>query len=360
MRIMIDIDGTITELKKEGQTYATVRINPGAADKIRTLKSAGHTIVLQTARHMKTCGGDQGKVVAKVGKDTLDWFSEQDIPYDEIYFGKPYADVYLDDLAHTFTGWDSITPSDFDDTKINIVIPMGGLGSRFANAGFTDPKPLIISRGKTLIEWAVASLDFLIGKPNVQLIFVISEAHEDTYGMTAKLRSLFGDNIEVVIEQPPLRGQATGCLPASALINNYNQLIIYNCDTYTTGNEEIFELVERERPDGILACFEATDPRYSYARLDEYGYVDMTKEKEVISHHASTGLYYFRRGSDFVRSVETMVKRADTAKGEYYIAPCYNELLKAGKKIKIYTVKENWVLGTPEELAYFEANYPTL
>lgn len=357
MRIMIDIDGTITELKKDGQTYATVRMNPGAAEKIRALKAAGHTIILQTARHMKTCGGDQGKVVAKVGKITLDWFEKQEIPYDEIYFGKPYADVYLDDLAHTFTGWDNIHADDFDDTKINILIPMGGLGSRFAKAGFTDPKPLIISHGKTLIEWAVASFDSLIKKPNVRLIFVISTEHEETYQMTEKLHTLFGTNIDVVIEQPPLRGQATGCLAASALINNYNQLIIYNCDTFTTGNEKILELVERERPDGILACFTATDPRYSYARLDEFGYVDMTKEKEAISNHASTGLYYFRRGSDFVRAVEIMVERGEKSKGEYYVAPCYNELLKSGKKVLIYDVKENWVLGTPEELAIFETTY---
>lgn len=356
---MIDIDGTITELKKAGQTYATVRINRDAAEKIKALKAAGHTIILQTARHMKTCGGNEGQVIAKIGKTTLDWLETHEIPYDEIHFGKPYADVYLDDLAHPFVGWDSINADDFDDTKINIVIPMGGLGSRFANAGFTTPKPLIESHGKTLIEWSVASLDFLVGKPYVRLIFVISAAHEEQYQMTEKLHGLFGPDIHVLIEQPPLRGQATGCLVASPLINNYNQLIIYNCDTYTTGNEKLIELIEAERPDGVLACFPATDPRYSFARLDEYGYVDMTKEKEAISNHASTGLYYFRRGSDFVRAVETMITRKETAKGEYYVAPCYNELLKSGKKIKIYDVKDNWVLGTPEELASFEKNYPT-
>ncbi len=357
MRIMIDIDGTITELKKNGQSYATVRMNAGAAEKIKELKAAGHYIILQTARHMKTCGGDQGQVVAKVGKPTMDWLSLQEIPYDEIYFGKPYADVYLDDLAETFTSWENVSADYYDDQKINIVIPMGGLGSRFAQAGFTDPKPLIVAHGKTLIEWAVASFDFLIGKPNVRLIFVISEEHETNYQMTAKLKELFGEKIEVVIEYPPRMGQAAGCLPASHLINNFNQLIIYNCDTYTTGNEQIFELVEQERPDGILACFDANEPRYSYAALDEFGYVKETKEKEVISNHASTGLYYFRRGRDFVGAVKQMMTRGEKSKGEYYVAPCYNELLKSGKKIKIYNVKDNWVLGTPEELELFNKNY---
>ena len=357
MRIVIDIDGTISQLKRDGQTYADVQLNPGAAEKIRALKAAGHTIILQTARHMKTCHGDQGQVVAKVGKTTLDWLAAQNIPYDEIYFGKPYGDVYLDDLAKKFVGWDEVAADDYDDEILNILIPMGGLGSRFAKAGYTTPKPLIEAHGQTLIEWSVASFEFLKTRGKTRLIFVISEAHEHDYQMTARLQALFGEKIDVVIEHPPLQGQATGCLKASSLIDNHNQLIIYNCDTYTTGNNALLELIAKERPDGALACFDATDPRYSYARLDEHGYVDATKEKEVISNHASTGLYYFRRGSDFVSAVKKMMHRGETSKGEYYVAPCYNELIASGKKIKIYTVKENWVLGTPEELTYFNDHF---
>jgi capsule biosynthesis phosphatase len=360
MRIIIDIDGTITELKKHGQTYATVRINPGAAEHIRALKAAGHTIILQTARHMKTCGGDQGQVVAKVGKPTLDWLAEQEIPYDEIYFGKPYGDVYIDDLALPFMSWDSITPASLDDTKINLLIPMAGAGSRFVKAGYTDPKPLIMSHGKTLIEWAVASFDSFRARHDVHLIFVILDEHNQAFGLGDKLRDLFGADITVLSIPTVTSGQAATCLVAKPLINNFNQLIIYNCDTYTTGNEAMLDLIEAERPDGILACFDATDPRYSYARVDDLGYVDLTTEKDPVSNHASTGLYYFRRGQDFVRASEAMIESGETAKGEHYVAPCYNNLLKAGKKVKIYTVKDNWVLGTPDELDYFNANYKPL
>jgi capsule biosynthesis phosphatase len=360
MRIIIDIDGTITELKKTGQTYTSVRINPGAADKIRSLKAAGHTIILQTARHMKTCGGDQGQVVAKIGKPTLDWLTEQEIPYDEIYFGKPYGDVYIDDLALPFTNWDQITPDSLDDTKINIVIPMAGAGSRFIKAGFTEPKPLIKSHGKTLIEWAVASFDTLRARRNAHLIFVILEEHNQSFKLGDKLRVLFGTDITVISIGAVTSGQATTCLAAKQLINNFNQLIIYNCDTYTTGNEALLDVIEAKRPDGVLACFDATDPRYSFARVDKLGYVDLTTEKNPVSSHASTGLYYFRRGQDFIRAAEAMMHSGETAKGEYYVAPCYNELLKAGKKIKIYNVKDNWVLGTPDELEYFNTNYSPL
>lgn len=357
MRIMIDIDGTISELKKQGQTYNTVRANEGAVAHIKALKKAGHYIILQTARHMKTCGGDQGQVVAKIGKQTLDWLQDNQVPYDEIYFGKPYADVYLDDLAHPFTSWEEIIPSVFDDKKINILIPMAGAGSRFANAGFTDPKPLIPVHGKKMIEWALASFGELSSSPHVSLIFVILQEHEQKYKLTGQLKTLFGKKIQIIILDKIEPGQAATCLKASALINNYNQLIIYNCDTYTTGNEQLLKIIESERPDGVIACFKAKHPRYSYVRLDKAGYVTETKEKEVISNLATTGLYYFRRGRDFVTAAKKMVTEGETAKGEYFVAPVYNELLKSGKKIRTYLAEDNWVLGTPEELKVFKDSY---
>ncbi len=55
---------------------------------------------------MKTCEGNVGKVVAKQGKATIEWLEKNNVPYDELVFGKPYADIYIDDLAHRFEGWD--------------------------------------------------------------------------------------------------------------------------------------------------------------------------------------------------------------------------------------------------------------
>lgn len=108
MRICLDLDGVVCELKREGQTYADVAPLPGAIDKIRQLKAAGHTVILHTARHMKTCQGNPGLVIARVGQITLDWLSRHEIPYDEIHFGKPWAHVYVDDNALRFSSWDEI------------------------------------------------------------------------------------------------------------------------------------------------------------------------------------------------------------------------------------------------------------
>ena len=108
MRICIDLDGVIAEFKKEGQTYADCKVVPGAKEKLTELKKNGHYIIIQTARHMKTCDGNVGNVLAKIGKITLDWLEKHKIPYDEIYFGKPWAEVYIDDNAYRFISWEKI------------------------------------------------------------------------------------------------------------------------------------------------------------------------------------------------------------------------------------------------------------
>jgi capsule biosynthesis phosphatase len=106
--ICIDLDGVVAGFKRDGQTYADVAPIPGAVEKLQGLKSHGHRIILYTARHMKTCEGNVGLVMARVGNVTLDWLKRHDVPYDEIYFGKPWADVYVDDNAFRFRAWDEI------------------------------------------------------------------------------------------------------------------------------------------------------------------------------------------------------------------------------------------------------------
>ena len=107
-RICIDLDGVICTIKKPDETYADVTPIEGVSAKIKALRSSGHYIIIHTARHMKTCDGNVGKVVNKVGKITIDWLDKHEIEYDELYFGKPWAQVYIDDNALRFQSWDLI------------------------------------------------------------------------------------------------------------------------------------------------------------------------------------------------------------------------------------------------------------
>jgi len=108
VRICIDLDGVVCRLREPGQNYADLEPVPGAVEKIRALKAAGHYVILATARHMKTCEGNVGQVIARQGAVTLDWLKRHQIPYDEINFGKPHAQVYIDDNALRFESWHAI------------------------------------------------------------------------------------------------------------------------------------------------------------------------------------------------------------------------------------------------------------
>jgi capsule biosynthesis phosphatase len=114
MRIAIDLDGTICSIKQEQASYADVVPLRGARERIAELRMDGHYIIIITARNMKTCDSNVGKVMKNVGKVTLEWLDTHGIEYDEIYFGKPNAEVYLDDRALRFSSWDSLTPEVFD------------------------------------------------------------------------------------------------------------------------------------------------------------------------------------------------------------------------------------------------------
>jgi len=109
LRIAIDLDGTICDIKKPDQSYADVKILPGAAERIKELRKSGHYVIILTSRNMATCEGNIGKVMKKVGKLTLDWLEEHDIEYDEIFFGRPNAEIYVDDRAIRFSNWEETT-----------------------------------------------------------------------------------------------------------------------------------------------------------------------------------------------------------------------------------------------------------
>jgi capsule biosynthesis phosphatase len=114
MRIVIDLDGTICTLKQNNQTYADVLVKPGAVEFINKLKQDGHYIIIQTARNMATCESNMGKVIKNVGKVTLDWLEKNEVAYDEIYFGKPNANLYIDDRAFRFEDWNKMSAEELE------------------------------------------------------------------------------------------------------------------------------------------------------------------------------------------------------------------------------------------------------
>lgn len=110
LRICIDLDGTICEIRQENQTYADVKVKAGAKEMIEKLHNAGHTIIINTARNMGSTGHNVGKALKNIGKITLEWLDKNGIIYDEIFFGKPNADITIDDRVVRFSNnWNDMT-----------------------------------------------------------------------------------------------------------------------------------------------------------------------------------------------------------------------------------------------------------
>jgi len=153
-------------------------------------------------------------------------------------------------------------------------------------------------------------------------------------------------------------GAACTVLHAHKLINDSQPILIANSDQIVDFDvQDFIRDSDTRNLDGSILCFEDTDAKWSYARLDETGLVSLVKEKEVISSHATVGLYYFRSGKCFVENAIDMIIRNERVNKEFYVAPVYNYAIRNGSKIGIYSIEKVNMhgTGTPADLnAYIE------
>jgi UDP-N-acetylglucosamine diphosphorylase / glucose-1-phosphate thymidylyltransferase / UDP-N-acetylgalactosamine diphosphorylase / glucosamine-1-phosphate N-acetyltransferase / galactosamine-1-phosphate N-acetyltransferase len=240
---------------------------------------------------------------------------------------------------------------------VNIVMPMAGRGSRFADIGYTVPKPLIEVRGKPMYAWAMDSLPLSLA---TRVIFVCLAEHLEQRALQDDIQHRYRVLDPVIISLDAVtEGQACTVLKAREHIDNDAPLIIYNADTYSR-NGTLAGQLQSLAPEvgGVIAVFEAPGSQWSFARVDESGGVVETAEKRRISPWATTGLYHFTRGRDFVAHAEAMIAADERERGEFYVAPVYNRLIRSGARVEINRADEVWVLGTPEDLAHFQSRYP--
>ena len=231
--------------------------------------------------------------------------------------------------------------------KYNLLLPIAGRAQRFLDKGYTMPKPLIMSKDRHIIDWSMSSID--ISECNV--IFAVRLEHINNFSIDDILRKKFGDDITIVVIDRVTDGSVSTCLLAKEHINNDLPLIIYTPDVYFENqfdpNSVPIDL------DGFLLTFKANSPAHSYVELDEEGMAVRTAEKEVISQNAAVGVYYYKTGKMFVDYAEEMISKNIRTKGEFYICPMYNLMMKDNLKVSIHQVEKMHVLGTPPELEFF-------
>ena len=238
------------------------------------------------------------------------------------------------------------------DKKLNVLIPMAGAGSRFEQAGYTFPKPLIEVKGKPMIQVVVDNLNI-----KANYIYVVQKKHREKYNLDTLL-NLITPNCKIVETEGVTEGAACTTLLAKEYIDNDNPLFFANSDQFVEwdSNEFMYKMNETD-VDGGIVSFRATHPKWSFAKIDDDGFVTEVAEKNPISDIATVGYYYWKHGSDFVKYAEQMIDRNIRVNNEFYVCPVFNQAIEDEKKIITFDVPKMWGLGTPEDLNYYLENY---
>ena len=234
------------------------------------------------------------------------------------------------------------TTPKWKNEKMNILIPMAGAGSRFQQAGYTFPKPLIEVNNKPMIQVVVENLNI-----DANYIYVVQKSHRKKYNLDTML------NLDILTE-----GAACTALLAKEYIDNESPLFFANSDQFVEwdSNEFMYKMQESDC-DGGIVTFKATHPKWSFAKIDDNGFVTEVAEKNPISDNATVGFYYWKHGSDFVKYAEKMIDRNIRVNNEFYVCPVYNQAIEDFKKIRIFESEKMWGLGTPEDLKFYLENH---
>lgn len=235
--------------------------------------------------------------------------------------------------------------------SLHIVMPMAGEGSRFKNAGWTTPKPLIELKGKPLFVRAIESVK--VEGAQMKYSFIVRQEHIDKYGIDKSIKAILPEANVFSVPQTT-RGAVETCLMAESAIAEDDAVVVMDCDL-EFHSERYRELIANALSDknakgGALVSFESEEPRYSYAEVDGDGRVLRTAEKEVISRHALCGAYFFASGREFKTIAHRLLSEPVMEKPELYVSLLYNYLLRDNLPVWLVQMEMYRSYGTPEEL----------
>ncbi len=240
---------------------------------------------------------------------------------------------------------------------LQVLMPMGGLGTRFRKVGVTTPKPLLEVGGVPMFQRALASFAPWTGDKTVTV--VVREDNDREYGLARQVVAV-EPAARIVLLDHDTRGAVETCLQAREQLDPDQPLAIMDCDIafeapgYFTA---LAEAADRRDVDGLLLSFRSTEPRYSYAEVGPDGRVVRTAEKQPISSDALMGVYSFTRAGVFLDAADRlMARQIDAAMPEYYVSLVFNELIAAGRPVGLVR-GDFYCFGTPEELERYLATH---
>lgn len=230
------------------------------------------------------------------------------------------------------------------------MIPMAGMSSRFFKAGYSKPKYMLEAKGKTLFEHSVLSFEKYF--KDELFVFVIRDVYETKKFVIDQVKKLGIKDFKIVCLDVETKGQAETVFLGLDGIDDNESLTIFNIDTF---RPEFSYPDLSSKEDGYLEVFQGSGDNWSFVlpENEESTLLVETAEKRPISDLCCTGLYYFNKVSDFKLSYNDYLNKPKELweKGELYVAPLYNFLIKNGKSIHYHKIERDEVIfcGTPDE-----------
>ena len=232
-------------------------------------------------------------------------------------------------------------------SKLHLILPMAGRGSRFFDDGFISPKPLIEINGKPFFYWAARSIEKFVDCAD--LTFVVLEEHIRDFAINARIRE-FWPEARIVALPAVTEGAAITALRGSESLPEGEPLLFNDCDHlfYCKAFNDFCAAGQfAGGPAGALLTFESDSPAYSYLQYDENGNVCHTVEKQVVSHDAICGAYYFRDKATYAAALEEYLHHCDYK--EYFVSGVYNVLAARGQRVAGFACDLHLPFGTPAE-----------
>ena len=357
-----DLHNTIHEIKQD----MTLKIIDGfSIDErvqsiLRSLKSEGYTIACATNSIRKTA---KLQLIRKGLFEYIDFmYSNQDVKNP-----KPNSEIYLRCMIKA-----EVNPNETVIVEDSHIGRKGVLSSGAYLCGVENSVDVSYDKIKKVIDeankkeevkpkWQGGNMNVLIpmaGAGSIENlnidakhIFIVQKSHYEKYNLKYLLNLITNNNCEIVQVDGITEGAACTTLLAKQFIDNDEPLVMANSDQFVEwdSNEFMYSMIA-DNIDGGIVSFEATHPKWSFAKLDDDGFVSEVAEKKPISNIATVGIYYWKNGSDYVKYAEQMIDKDVRTNNEFYVCPVFNEAIGDDKKIKVFPIEKMWGLGTPEDL----------
>jgi CTP:molybdopterin cytidylyltransferase MocA len=223
---------------------------------------------------------------------------------------------------------------------MKLLVLMAGDSALFEVGGHRYPKNLVEIDGEPLVQRVVDGLRTAIDHASSSIFMIRDE--EQRRHHTGDVIRLLVPEAEVITVPKLESGAACTALHAVGQIEADEPLLIFNGDQVLQADlPAIVAEFEEAGLDAGTVTFDAVHPRWSYVRPGPDGLIVEAAEKRPISRMATAGVYWFRRGGDFLEGAMAMIRKGASVEGSFYICPVFNELILGGRRIGAHHIERD-------------------